>query len=396
MLPSALACGVALLGCGGGGPAPVAVTPVPAAPAPAAPAAPTPVAPALPAPVAPIPDGAITVRVLPAPTYVELRDGEQLVNCDLLVTNTSTADWTLIDLQVSAFDRAGTIGFRKFLNRNGVSPSITTIPNRELAAGKRVLVLNPLYEFPRDLELGRLRFELTYARTAGEQRMTAMVEVSPMVYANHARLKLPIRGRFIVWDGHDFLAHHRRWDYVFEPIRALGFDSNSGRYSYDLIPIDEAGAMVHGEEADNASWLGFGAPIHAPAPGTIVAVVDDRPDDRKFDTAALKTDLLAVFGNYVVLDHGHGEVSVFGHIQQHSAKQKVGARVSAGQVLAAIGASGSSLMPHLHYQLQTTPTGHAEGLPSYFEDFTRVRGRKRIEVPVGQIDSGDIIISQER
>ena len=237
ILPSALACGVALLGCSGG-PAPVAVTPVPAAPAPAAPAAPTPVAPALPAPVAPIPDGAITVRVLPAPTYVELRDGEQLVNCDLLVTNTSTADWKLIDLQVSAFDRAGTLGIRKFLNGNGVSPSITTIPNRELAAGKRVLVLNPLYEFPRDLELGRLRFELTYARTAGEQRMTAMVEVSPIVYANHARLKLPIRGRFIVWDGHDFLAHHRRWDYMFEPIRALGFDSNSGRYSYDLIPID--------------------------------------------------------------------------------------------------------------------------------------------------------------
>jgi len=351
-----------------------------------------PVAPARPAPVTPVPDGAITVRVLPAPAYVELRDGAQLVNCDLLVTNTSAADWTLTDLQVSVFDRGGTLGFRKFLNGSGVSPSITTIPNRELAAGKSVLVINPLYDLPRDLELGKLRFELTYARTAGEQQMSATAEVSPIVYANHARLKLPIRGRFIVWDGHDFLAHHRRWDYVFEPIRALGFDSNFMRYSYDLIPIDEAGAMVHGDEANNASWLGFGAPIYAPAAGTIVAVVDDRPDDRQLDMAALKADLLAVFGNYVVLDHGHGEVSVFGHIQQRSAKVKVGARVAAGQVLAAIGASGSSLMPHLHYQLQTTPTGHAEGLPSYFVDFTRIRGRKRIKVPVGQIDSGDLIV----
>lgn len=346
----------------------------------------------MPAPVTLVPDGAITVRVLPAPAYVELRDGAQLVNCDLLVTNTSDADWTLTALQVSVFDRGGALGVRKFLSGNGVSPSIMTIPNRELAAGKTTLVLNPLYDFPRDLELGKLRFELTYARTAGAQQMIAAAEVSPIAYTNHARLKLPIRGRFIVWDGHDFLAHHRRWDYVFESIHALGFDSNSGRYSYDLIPIDEAGAMVHGDEANNASWFGFGAPIYAPAAGTIVAVVDDRPDDRRFETAALKADLLAVFGNYVVLDHGHGEVSVFGHIQQHSAKLKVGARVSTGQVLAAIGASGSSLMPHLHYQLQTTPTGHAEGLPSYFVDFTRIRGRKRIEVPVGQIDSGDIIV----
>jgi murein DD-endopeptidase MepM/ murein hydrolase activator NlpD len=50
------------------------------------------------------------------------------------------------------------------------------------------------------------------------------------------------------------------------------------------------------------------------------------------DTAASKADLLAVFGSYVVLDHGHGEVSVFGHIQQHSAKLKVGTRVIAGQL----------------------------------------------------------------
>jgi murein DD-endopeptidase MepM/ murein hydrolase activator NlpD len=98
-----------------------------------------------------------------------------------------------------------------------------------------------------------------------------------------------------------------------------------------------------------------------------------------------------VYGNYVVVDHGHGEHSVFGHIQQRSAKVKRGDRVVAGQVIAAIGASGSSLMPHLHYQLQTTADGHAEGPPSYFVSFQRLRGARRVDVARGQVDSGELI-----
>ena len=202
---------------------------------------------------------------------------------------------------------------------------------------------------------------------------------------------MPLAGRFIVWDGHDFYAHHRRWDYTFEPIQALGFDSNAARYSYDFIPVDEAGAMVHGDEADNASWIGFGQPIHAAAAGMVVAVVDDRPDDRTLDMEALAANLMNMFGNYVVIDHGHGEYSVFGHIRQESAKVRVGDEVVCGQVLAAIGASGSSLMPHLHYQLQDASSGHAQGLPSYFHDFSRVRGARKQAVEIGQVDSGDIL-----
>lgn len=387
----------ALVACGG--------RPTPPAPSPAAPRsspgemrpAPVaaPVAPAaVPAPVpTPVADGAITVQVRPAPAYIEIGDHGQLVNCDLVVSNTSTVDWTLSKLQVSVFDRTGALAFRSFINDNGVSPSITTVPNRALGAGQRVLLMNPLYLLPRDLELARLRFELTYERADGDQQLTASAEVNPVVYATRAQLRLPVRGRLIVWDGHDFLSHHRRWDYLFEPIRALGFDSNAARYSYDLIPVDATGAMVHGDEARNESWLGFGKPIHAPAAGTIVAVVDHRPDDRQLDMAAMRSDLMAMFGNYVVLDHGHGEVSVFGHIKQGSAKVKVGARVPAGHELAAIGASGSSLMPHLHYQLQTSATAHAEGLPSYFVDFVRVRGATSIKVKRGQVDTGELLDS---
>lgn len=59
--------------------------------------------------------------------------------------------------------------------------------------------------------------------------------------------------------------------------------------------------------------------------------------------------------------------------------------------IARVGASGSALFPHLHYQLQNRPDGHAEGLPSYFLDFTRIRGARRDRVRRGAIDSGDIV-----
>ena len=55
------------------------------------------------------------------------------------------------------------------------------------------------------------------------------------------------------------------------------------------------------------------------------------------------------------------------------------------------GAAATQMFPHLHYQLQTSATGTAEGLPSYFHAFTRIRGKRRVAVPSGQIDSGEII-----
>jgi hypothetical protein len=330
------------------------------------------------------------VTAHPAPAYVELTDGGQALNCDLLVENPGGVARTLQKIEVTVLDRKGALTYRRFLDGNGVSPSILTIPNREVPPSGRVLLLNPLHTFPRDVDLATVRFELTF------DDGVATAEVSPVVYRNHAKLRLPLGGRLIVWDGHDFTAHHRRWDYVFEPIKAFGFTSNVGRYSYDFVPIDESGEMLHGDAADNASWVGWQAPIVSPAAGTVVAVVDDKPDNRNFDMELLKQDLGAVYGNYVVIDHGHGEHSVFGHIAEHSAAVKVGAKVKAGDVIAKVGASGSAMFPHLHYQLQNAADGHAEGLPSYFHDFVRVRGTSRVKVKEGQVDSGEIVENRKR
>jgi hypothetical protein len=48
------------------------------------------------------------------------------------------------------------------IDGNGVSPAIKTVPNRDVAAHAKTLVLNPLASFAADVRLARVRFEIEF------------------------------------------------------------------------------------------------------------------------------------------------------------------------------------------------------------------------------------------
>ncbi|MBX7115052.1 MAG: M23 family metallopeptidase [Myxococcaceae bacterium] len=56
------------------------------------------------------------------------------------------------------------------------------------------------------------------------------------------------------------------------------------------------------------------------------------------------------YGNVLVVDHGYGIKTRFGHLA--SIKVKPGERVKRGQVVAALGNTGRSTGPHLHYEVR--------------------------------------------
>lgn len=56
------------------------------------------------------------------------------------------------------------------------------------------------------------------------------------------------------------------------------------------------------------------------------------------------------YGNYVVVDHGNGYTSLYGHLQKATVKQ--GDTVSSGQQVGVIGSTGSSTAPHLHLRVR--------------------------------------------
>lgn len=338
---------------------------------------------------------AVKVTVEPRPAYIERSSSGQLVNFDLILDNTTDEPLDVDEVQLSVHDHAGKLVLRRQIDGNGTRPSVRTIDIAEVPAKGKAMLFNPFDRFDRDVDLSSMTFDLKLSSKNGERRYASRVVVSPKPYAGKAALILPVKGRMIVYDGHDFYAHHRRWDYTIPGLQQLGFRTNFMRYSYDFVPVNADGAMFEGDEQKNESWFGFGREIHAAADGTIAAVLDDQPDDRKFDPSSIaQHGTMRVWGNYVVIDHGHGEFSLYGHIRQGSSRVKAGQRVKRGDAIAAIGASGSSMFPHLHYELQTGADTNAEGLPSTFRDFVRIQGARKVPVAAGIVESGELVESK--
>lgn len=189
-----------------------------------------------------------------------------------------------------------------------------------------------------------------------------------LAYEPKTKLRLPFRGEWtVIWGGREIAQnYHAR--------------TRDQRFALDLV-ITKDGRSHAGEGTELEDYYCYGEPILAPAAGTVVWVRDSLPDNRPG-----RTDPANPAGNAVMLDHGHGEYSLFAHLQPHSLKVKPGQRVRAGDELGRCGNSGNTTEPHLHYHLQDGPKfGDADGLPPRFFDLF-VDGAKRdtAEVVKGQ------------
>jgi hypothetical protein len=323
-------------------------------------------------------------RILPERPWVEQTRYGQALNFDLALTNRTDHAVEVSELEVTFVGADGRDLLTRRLDGNGSAPSILTLPDRTLEPGEEQLLFNPFEYAPPGRPIGSVRVK---AVMSAEGQADETVEASATVRDEVAEPGLsPVTGRVLVWDGHDALSHHRRWDYLLPPLKAFGFASNAMRYSYDLVPVDYEGRMHSGDGARNEDWVGFGHPVRSPAGGLVVQVRDDRPDDRSFDPSELTEDINLVFGNVVVIDHRDGAFSMLGHLKQGSATVRVGDWVEAGQEVAAIGASGSSLFPHLHYQRVDAADMRGEGVPSTFRDLRLADGSTPVN---GHVDSGE-------
>ncbi|MFL9482236.1 M23 family metallopeptidase [Chitinophagaceae bacterium LWZ2-11] len=82
-----------------------------------------------------------------------------------------------------------------------------------------------------------------------------------------------------------------------------------------------------------------GTPIYATAEGTVV--------DAGFNTGG--------YGNRVVINHGYGYETLYGHMLRVSTS--VGKHVKRGEVIGYVGSTGKSTGPHCHYEV------HKNGVP---------------------------------
>jgi hypothetical protein len=338
--------------------------------------------------------GEVKVEVRPPRPYIEERASWRSLNFDFVIENTTERPLRLDEISVSAFDGRGALASRKILNTNGPSPGIQTIAVRQVPPGDWIVVFNPFHAWESDVPLDRLVYEMTFSGPPeGSPPVKVRAEASPRRWLQKTDLVLPLKGRLIVWDGHDFYSHHRRWDFGHPAFRKLGIRHNSARYAYDLSVVDTAGRMYRGEGAEPEEWYGFGTPVLAPGQGTVVETRSVGPDrgPNKVDWDEFPRNPMVAGGNYVIIDHGNGEWSALAHLKQGSVLVKAGDRVKQGQPIGQMGFSGDAITVHLHYQLQSGPEFDVEGLPSLWSNWRRILGSRVVPVSKGVIDTGDIV-----
>jgi murein DD-endopeptidase MepM/ murein hydrolase activator NlpD len=100
-------------------------------------------------------------------------------------------------------------------------------------------------------------------------------------------------------------------------------------FSVRLDPYTGERVMHEGIDVAGAA----GTPVRAPADGTVVF-----------------SGLEGGYGHVLVLDHGYGLKTRYGHLSRIDVK--VGEKVKRGQFIAAVGNTGRSTGPHLHYEVR--------------------------------------------
>jgi len=148
------------------------------------------------------------------------------------------------------------------------------------------------------------------------------------------RLSLPFWGEWKVTQGHSGkITHKDNW-----------------KHAWDFEIVDDKDLSCRDEGLAVTDYFCYDKPVIAPAEGWIDRILDGI-DDNAIGTVNLKQN----WGNTVVIRHGEKLYSALSHLKKGSIKFRKGDYVKKGDVIAHCGNSGRSPVPHLHYQLQTTP-----------------------------------------
>ncbi len=168
--------------------------------------------------------------------------------------------------------------------------------------------------------------------------------------------------------GHYYVSSGGSTNAVNNHIRPFPTDQ---QFAIDIHKLDALGrASRIPASADNGQHFVFGATVIAPCDG-VVLVSKDRVDDNDgHDMSVAPEDGR---GNFMDLDC-NGVTIALSHLRRGSVLVSAGDKIRTGQPLGAVGNSGFSEEPHLHFQAaRANGDGELIGIPMQFEGRQLVR-----------------------
>jgi len=204
----------------------------------------------------------------------------------------------------------------------------------------------------------------------------------------------PLRGVWYVGWGASFHTGHR-WAIPEE-------------FALDIAKLGGDGLTHKGDGTRFDDYHAYGADVLAAADGRVTSATNDQQEDssamqrpnetqvayfarlQKEQGERLAKGLTGITGNYVMIDHGKNEYSLYAHLKPGSVAVHLGDQVKAGDVIGKLGSSGNSTEPHLHFHVcdKSDPLMCA-GIPVNFNNITI----QWADLP-RPIQSGDVVIAR--
>jgi murein DD-endopeptidase len=305
----------------------------------------------------------IVVPVAPSPVVMH---GAEHLFYELHLTNFSADRLALSRLQVTSQESGAVLA--EFSGRALEARMAQVRPSADqdavIAPGRRTVVYVE-FAMPSGTDSGRLFHRLEYTVDGAAQVFategaafaigTPAVVIGPPLAA----------GPWVAVHSAEWPRGHRRVLYTID-----GRARIPGRFAIDWVKVNSQGGKVaRGDPDVPANHLGYGADVIAVADATVAAARDDM-QEMPTVSGNRRHPLADASGNFVALELGRGRFAFYEHLKPGSVRVRTGDAVKRGHVLAALGFTGDSTGPHLHFHVADAPSPlGGDGMPFAIDRF---------------------------
>jgi urea transporter len=187
---------------------------------------------------------------------------------------------------------------------------------------------------------------------------------------SHFQIYMPVMGNWTITQSHNGEHTHKEdW-----------------RHAFDFEIADEQGLKYETNGIEAKDYFCFGQVVLAPADGVVQEIQDGIPDN-KIGEMNLNNN----WGNTIIIHHANKLYTKLSHLKIGSIKVAKGSFVKKGEIIAAVGNSGRSPLPHLHFQVQEEPFIGSKTKDYPIANYIVQQGEKRHLVTYGKPKTNDII-----